>query len=65
MFVTRFAPSPTGELHLGHVYHALWVWGIAREFGAEVVIRMEDHDRYFRFPYSIRYTASFRMIART
>ena len=43
--VTRFAPSPTGELHLGHVAHALWVWRAARELDATVLIRMEDHDR--------------------
>ena len=43
--VTRFAPSPTGELHLGHVAHALCVWGVARELNATVLIRMEDHDR--------------------
>lgn len=44
-FVTRFAPSPTGELHLGHVLHASWVWRIAREQNAKILIRMEDHDR--------------------
>lgn len=43
--VTRFAPSPTGELHLGHVAHALWVWRAARDLEAIVLIRMEDHDR--------------------
>lgn len=43
--VTRFAPSPTGELHLGHVAHALWVWGVARHTGGTVLLRMEDHDR--------------------
>jgi glutamyl/glutaminyl-tRNA synthetase len=43
--VTRFGPSPTGELHLGHVVHALWVWGVATVLDAEVVIRMEDHDQ--------------------
>jgi glutamyl-tRNA synthetase/glutamyl-Q tRNA(Asp) synthetase len=42
---TRFAPSPTGYLHLGHVVHALWVWGVARHLGAEVILRLEDHDR--------------------
>ncbi len=42
---TRYAPSPTGYLHLGHVAHTLYVWGAARAFGAEVVLRMEDHDR--------------------
>ncbi len=43
--VTRFAPSPTGELHLGHVLHAAWVWGVAEATGARIVVRMEDHDR--------------------
>ncbi len=43
--VTRFAPSPTGELHLGHVLHAEWLWGTAAITGARVLVRMEDHDR--------------------
>lgn len=43
--VTRFAPSPTGFLHLGHVVNAIWVWGIAGGMGGEVILRMEDHDR--------------------
>ncbi len=42
---TRFAPSPTGYLHLGHVAHALYVWGLAKAMGAEVLLRIEDHDR--------------------
>jgi len=43
--VTRFAPSPTGYLHLGHVVNAIYVWGIARARGGRVVLRIEDHDR--------------------
>ena len=43
--VTRFAPAPTGWLHLGHVVNALHVWGIARERGGRVILRLEDHDR--------------------
>lgn len=43
--VTRFAPSVTGWLHLGHVAHAAFVWGIARACGARVVLRLDDHDR--------------------
>ena len=42
---TRFAPAPTGFLHLGHVANAVWTWGVARASGAEVVLRIEDHDR--------------------
>lgn len=42
---TRFAPAPTGYLHLGHVANAIHVWGIARAFGGEVLLRIEDHDR--------------------
>jgi glutamyl-tRNA synthetase/glutamyl-Q tRNA(Asp) synthetase len=42
---TRFAPAPTGYLHIGHVVNALYVWGIARARGGEVLLRIEDHDR--------------------
>lgn len=42
---TRFAPAPTGFLHLGHVANALYVWGVAEARGAEVLLRIEDHDR--------------------
>lgn len=42
---TRFAPAPTGYLHLGHVANALFVWGVAGARGAEVLLRVEDHDR--------------------
>lgn len=43
--LTRFAPSPTGYLHLGHAANAVWVWGIARALGGRVLLRLEDHDR--------------------
>jgi glutamyl/glutaminyl-tRNA synthetase len=43
--VTRFAPAPTGWLHLGHVVNAMHVWGIARARGGRVILRIEDHDR--------------------
>jgi glutamyl/glutaminyl-tRNA synthetase len=42
---TRFAPSPTGYLHLGHVAAAVYVWGLAQAAEAEVHVRIEDHDR--------------------
>ena len=43
--ITRFAPSLTGYLHLGHVLHMIYVWGLARKYGAQVLCRIEDHDR--------------------
>jgi glutamyl/glutaminyl-tRNA synthetase len=43
-FTTRFAPAPTGSLHLGHVVSAIWVWGLARAHGGRVLLRIEDHD---------------------
>lgn len=42
---TRFAPAPTGYLHLGHLVNMLYVWGIARSHGGRVLLRIEDHDR--------------------
>jgi glutamyl/glutaminyl-tRNA synthetase len=43
--LTRFAPSPTGALHLGHVANAVFVWGLGQALGARVLLRIEDHDR--------------------
>jgi glutamyl/glutaminyl-tRNA synthetase len=42
---TRFAPAPTGRLHLGHLANAIYVWGLAKRFGSRVLLRIEDHDR--------------------
>ena len=42
--VTRFAPSPTGELHLGHAYSALVAWQRADEGGGRFLLRIEDID---------------------
>ncbi len=41
---TRFAPSPTGLLHLGHVRSALYGWQAARQAGGRFVLRLEDID---------------------
>lgn len=40
----RFAPSPTGRMHLGNVYSALLSWLSARSGGSEWLLRMEDID---------------------
>ena len=42
--VTRFAPSPTGYLHLGHAFSALIAWRRAREAGGRFLLRIEDID---------------------
>lgn len=42
---TRFAPSPTGYLHLGHAYSALTVWNVAADMGGKALLRIEDFDR--------------------
>jgi glutamyl-Q tRNA(Asp) synthetase len=41
---TRFAPSPTGLLHLGHVFAALCAWRAARDAGGCFLVRIEDID---------------------
>src|SRR5687767_15421780 len=56
LIVTRFAPAPTGDLHLGHVVNAIYVWGVARAcrrgpasagpVESRVLLRIEDHDRH-------------------
>src|ERR1700674_174551 len=43
--VTRFAPSPTGYLHLGHVRSAIEGWRAARHVGGRFLLRLEDIDR--------------------
>lgn len=45
MIRTRFAPSPTGVLHLGSVRTALFCWLFARHHGGRFVLRIEDTDR--------------------
>ena len=45
MYATRFAPSPTGLLHLGHAFSALTGWQRARASGGRFLVRIEDLDR--------------------
>jgi glutamyl-tRNA synthetase len=42
---TRFAPSPTGMLHIGGVRTALFCWLYARRHGGTFILRIEDTDR--------------------
>ena len=41
---TRFAPSPTGRLHLGNVRAAAFNWLLAKHHGGSFVLRIEDTD---------------------
>lgn len=43
--VTRFAPSPTGRLHLGHAYSAWFAWAQAAADGGRFLVRIEDIDQ--------------------
>jgi glutamyl-tRNA synthetase len=45
MIRTRFAPSPTGYLHIGGARTALFSWAYARKHGGQFVLRIEDTDR--------------------
>ena len=42
--ITRFAPSPTGDLHLGHAYAAWYAWDVAMRAGGRFLVRIEDID---------------------
>lgn len=44
-FITRFAPSPTGELHLGHAYAAAVAHHFATQSGGKMILRIDDIDR--------------------
>ena len=43
--VTRFAPSPTGHLHIGGARTALFNWALARREGGRFLLRIEDTDQ--------------------
>ena len=42
---TRFAPSPTGYMHVGNLRTALYTWLIARSHGGPFILRIEDTDQ--------------------
>ena len=42
---TRFAPSPTGYMHVGNLRTALYTWLIARSSGGAFILRIEDTDQ--------------------
>jgi glutamyl-tRNA synthetase len=51
---TRFAPSPTGMLHIGGVRTALFCWLYARRHGGTFILRIEDTDRERSTPEAVQ-----------
>ena len=41
----RYAPSPTGDPHVGNIRSALFNWLLARKFGGQFILRIEDTDK--------------------
>ena len=54
MIRTRFAPSPTGYLHIGGVRTALYSWAFARHHGGQFILRIEDTDLERSTPESVQ-----------
>ena len=50
----RFAPSPTGDLHVGGVRTALFNWLYARHSGGKFLLRIEDTDRERSTPSAVQ-----------
>ena len=48
---TRFAPSPTGYMHVGNLRTALYTWLIARNQGGTFILRIEDTDQGRHLPH--------------
>jgi glutamyl-tRNA synthetase len=51
---TRFAPSPTGQVHIGNMRPAIYCWLFARRHGGQFLLRIEDTDRERSTPDAIR-----------
>ncbi len=54
MIRTRFAPSPTGYMHLGNLRTGLFAWAFARHHGGVFVLRIEDTDRERSTPQAVQ-----------
>ena len=62
--VTRFAPSPTGLLHIGGVRTALFSWLYARRHGGKFILRIEDTDRERSTEEAVRRHSRWHAVAR-
>ena len=50
----RYAPSPTGDPHVGNIRTALWTWLHARHHGGQFIVRIEDTDQSREVPGAVR-----------
>jgi len=53
--ITRFAPSPTGFLHVGHLRNAMLSYAIAKKYGGDFILRIEDTDQRRYVERSVEY----------
>lgn len=53
---TRFAPSPTGQLHIGNLRTAIYAYALARHNSGNFILRIEDTDRKRYVPEAVEYT---------
>ncbi len=51
---TRFAPSPTGQVHIGNIRAAIYNWLFARHHGGQFLLRVEDTDRERSTPEAVK-----------
>ncbi|MEX2375671.1 MAG: glutamate--tRNA ligase family protein, partial [Dehalococcoidia bacterium] len=49
----RYAPSPTGDPHVGNIRTAVWAWLHARHTGGQFILRIEDTDQARKVPGSV------------
>ena len=54
----RFAPSPTGQVHIGNIRAAIFNWLFARHAGGTFLLRIEDTDRERSTPEAVQATRS-------
>ena len=50
----RYAPSPTGDPHVGNIRSALFNWLLARKFGGQFILRIEDTDQSRKIEGSVK-----------
>ena len=60
----RYAPSPTGDPHVGNIRTAIWTWLHARRYGGAFILRIEDTDQSRAVEGSVRAHRGLAALAR-